>query len=202
MFTCFICSGAINRMTSSIPEDSIARQLGEVVDPDKEWLCVVRCSCSVTWFGCSLCQWRSPVNGVEYGSSSQHFAITIQVKNHSESAAHLAIMAPPVVIQNDSPEEDGGHAPMGDEVTSEDDDLMNHHNMSSIIEEPAPRGTIIQSGYDHDLFGPPVDLWQGSFGGERSLQDLKSYLKGVCIVNDGALEAALVSYYRQNTMIN
>jgi hypothetical protein len=56
---------------------------------------------------------------------------------------------------------------------------------------------IIHSMSSH---GPPVDQWEGGYGGERSIQDLKPFLKGVCVVRPSELKAAMIRYY-QNTML-
>ena len=56
---------------------------------------------------------------------------------------------------------------------------------------------IIRSMRSH---GPPVDQWEGSEGGEKTIQSIKPYIHGVCIVQGGLLLAAMTRYYQNRVL--
>ena len=97
------------------------------------------------------------------------------------------------------------------DLTSEPDAIDNPNSPTDGSDEsPVPKGKhyrpvslnnpnhaslqgIIKSMKSH---GPPCNQWEGKKGGEASIQDLKPFFHGVCTVDGGNMEAAMIRYYR------
>lgn len=50
-------------------------------------------------------------------------------------------------------------------------------------------------------YGPAVDTWEGSEGCEKSIQGLKPWFKGICMVDGGAVLAAKKRYWRDRMLL-